>query len=345
MATQDEFAQRRALQQAMLAKVLTQPYDYKAGDVPAKAWQPAIAQFGLMMQGKRDAAGQKKFADTLADLVGGKQIPGKDPTTSFDDEGNAMPGVAPTRVPYTMEEKLQKAAQVPELQDRVIEQILPSGSSQNKLQEMLLQSQLRRQEKAEADQRHADLMRELNGGGAGRLPPGYRRTAEGMEPIPGGPADQKAQTKAAGGQTVTDVTTSLRDMYNQLDQSGGITNVESDPLSNIISGTSSSGPGQMAGRIFGTKNQSLRNTIAQQRPLLLQAIMKATGMSAKQMDSNTELKLYLSTATDPTLDVQTNKRALDMIEKLYGSGQNPVDKTQNNKSILDEADAILGAGR
>jgi hypothetical protein len=48
--------------------------------------------------------------------------------------------------------------------------------------------------------------------------------------------------------------------------------------------------------------------------------MKATGMSAKQMDSNAELKLYLATATDPTLDVATNKRALDMILSLYGGG-------------------------
>jgi hypothetical protein len=69
---------------------------------------------------------------------------------------------------------------------------------------------------------------------------------------------------------------------------------------------------------LGTKTQSLRNTIAQQRPLLMQAIMKATGMTAKQMDSNVELKLWLSTATDPTLDLQSNMKSLDMLEQLYG---------------------------
>ena len=57
--------------------------------------------------------------------------------------------------------------------------------------------------------------------------------------------------------------------------------------------------------------------------------MKATGMSAKQMDSNAELKLYLATATDPTLDVASNKRALDMIETLYGR---PGDKTKPSVS-------------
>jgi hypothetical protein len=58
--------------------------------------------------------------------------------------------------------------------------------------------------------------------------------------------------------------------------------------------------------------------------MLLQAIMKATGMSAKQMDSNVELKLYLATATDPTLDVAANRRALDKIEELFGSGKTAV---------------------
>ena len=66
------------------------------------------------------------------------------------------------------------------------------------------------------------------------------------------------------------------------------------------------------------------------RPLLLQAIMKATGMSAKQMDSNAELKLYLSTATDPTKGLQANMEALDRIEKLYGSGQLDTPKKPNS---------------
>ena len=155
----------------------------------------------------------------------------------------------------------------------------------------------------------------------GKPPAGYRYKPDGnLEMIPGGPADGKQQQRLEGGGTVDSIVLGLRDLYNKLDEKGGITSTTSNPLSNLGAGIGSSGAGQFAGRMFGTENQSLRNGVAQTRPLLLQAIMKATGMSAKQMDSNTELKLYLSTATDPTLDVQTNKRALDMIEKLYGSG-------------------------
>lgn len=158
-------------------------------------------------------------------------------------------------------------------------------------------------------------------GGQGKPPAGYRFMPDGsLEAIKGGPADQKAQAKSAGGETVSNVIASLRDSYDQLEKSGGITSTENSMIGNLSAAGASSGIGQGLGKMFGTGNQSLRNTIAQQRPILLQAIMKATGMSAKQMDSNAELKLYLSTATDPTLDVQANKRALDMLEKLYGLG-------------------------
>ena len=166
-------------------------------------------------------------------------------------------------------------------------------------------------------------------------PAGYRYKPDGnLEMIPGGPADGKQQQRLEGGGTVDSIVLGLRDLYNKLDEKGGITSTTSNPLSNLGAGIGSSGAGQFAGRMFGTENQSLRNGVAQTRPLLLQAIMKATGMSAKQMDSNTELKLYLSTATDPTLDVQTNKRALDMIEKLYGSGSKPAKTSTTGAKFL-----------
>ena len=158
----------------------------------------------------------------------------------------------------------------------------------------------------------------------GKPAAGFRWKPDGsMESIPGGPADQKAQLQEAGQGTVSSVVTSLRDEYNKLGEKGGITDPSKGIFSNLAAGMQSSGVGQSAGRMFGTENQSARNTIAQQRPILLQAIMKATGMSAKQMDSNAELKLYLATATDPTLDIAANKRALDMIENLYGGGAKP----------------------
>lgn len=162
-------------------------------------------------------------------------------------------------------------------------------------------------------------------GSVTKPPPGYRFTATGdLEAIPGGPADIKTQAtaaqKAAGATDVASAISVLRDAYDRLEAGGGITSTKKGAIGNIFAAGSSSGAGQAIGRAIGSANQSARNDIAMTRPALLGALMKATGMSAKQMDSNAELKLWLATATDPTLDVESNRRALDAIERKYMAG-------------------------
>ena len=147
--------------------------------------------------------------------------------------------------------------------------------------------------------------------------------------------DEAKDAKTQGKETVSSAVANLHDLYNQLDQSGGITNPDKSSLNNVSAGAGSSAAGQTLGRLFGTKNQSLRNEIAQARPLLLQQIMKATGMSAKQMDSNAELKLWLSTATDPTLDIKANKAALDNIDKIYGNVDISPDTSPEDRAALE----------
>lgn len=180
----------------------------------------------------------------------------------------------------------------------------------------------------------------MDGGGAtqmglnkqfGKPQAGYRWKPDGsMEFIPGGPADQKAQMKTSGEGTVDSVVADLRDKYDKLNTGGGIVNDKDGMFGNIGARIASTGLGQTIGGAVGTTNQTSRDNIAMTRPLLLQSIMKATGMSAKQMDSNAELKIYLATATDPTKGYQANMEALQRIEDLYGGGQKsgakPADK-------------------
>ena len=182
--------------------------------------------------------------------------------------------------------------------------------------------------------------------GVNRAPMGYRFTQDGgMEPVPGGPADLKSQAlsanKAAGAADVDLAAGTLRDAYNRLDEGGGITNTDKGALENFVASASSSAPGQMVGKMLGTKNQSARNEIEMTRPALLAALMKATGMSAKQMDSNAELKLWMKTATDPTLDIQANRAALSKIEQKYLRGSQP--QQQGGAQVISEArNAIMG---
>lgn len=201
--------------------------------------------------------------------------------------------------------------------------------------------------KEEADKRAADLRREMQEAGfaqqrsMAQLAASLRQPKDEGAPVavtgPDGkpiyvskkdaigktPAamDAKAQAIAqrqADGATDVDVALgTLRDAYNRLETGGGITSTGKGAMDNVSASLSSSGIGQGVGKIFGTKNQSARNDIAMARPALLAALMKATGMSSKQLDSNAELKLWLSTATDPTLDVESNRKALDNIEKKY----------------------------
>ena len=140
------------------------------------------------------------------------------------------------------------------------------------------------------------------------------------------------EEKAATKQTETDkskgqvdaLVAQLGGYYDVLASEGGITDPKLRAGSNAMAGLASSNLGQATGRFFGTQAQSQRNSIAQTRPLLLQAIKNATGMSAKQMDSNVELKMLLATATDPQLDIESNRRALASLAALYGTGSGAV---------------------
>lgn len=153
-----------------------------------------------------------------------------------------------------------------------------------------------------------------------KAPSGYRFMADGsLEPIKGGPADAKSQAKFAGRENVDTLITGLRDQYNILLNNEGITSTQAGFIPNLRSAASRSAVGQAIGQSVGSTNQSARNTIAQSRPLLLNAIKDATGMSAKQMDSNAELKMYLAAATDPSLDFESNMNALSQLEKLFGT--------------------------
>lgn len=140
----------------------------------------------------------------------------------------------------------------------------------------------------------------------------------GKEPV----AAKKEEQASKGKQALSDSISTLRGFYDTLDANNAIVNPDKGALSNIKAWTGSTGVGQVLGGMVGTNNQTARDNINMQRPLLLQAIKEATGMSAKQMDSNAELKLWLNAATDPQKSIKANKEALDSIERKYLNGEN-----------------------
>lgn len=177
-----------------------------------------------------------------------------------------------------------------------------------------------------------------------RVPMGYRFTPDGkgLEAIPGGPADQKAQNIDTGRQTVSTLIDTLKSKYDLLKDSGGIVSTNSGALSNAPSALASSDFGQSLGKTFGTQNQSARNTIAQSKPILLQAISKALGVSSKQLDSNRELQLYLDAVSNPKLDYETNIGILSQLAELYGTNgsASPIANTAGGASNVPSASDI-----
>lgn len=123
-----------------------------------------------------------------------------------------------------------------------------------------------------------------------------------------------------GKKQVSDIASNLRSYYDTLNSGGGIVSTAKGGISNATSRIQSTGIGQTLGGAFGTDNQQQRAQIKQQRPLLLQAIKNATGMSAQQMNSNVELQLWLEAATDPTIGYEANLSALEQLDNLYGLG-------------------------
>jgi len=155
----------------------------------------------------------------------------------------------------------------------------------------------------------------------------------GTEPVAGGlgvigrsatGAQAAAKTSAAGAQQEEGqrrfqiILNSLNDIYKDLREKGAITDTQKSVVQNVISFTLTTTPAQVAQRAGGGEAQALRDRIQAQRANLIQAIMQATGMSARSLDSNKELEFYLQAATDPTKSYQANVGALEVLRSLYG---------------------------
>lgn len=153
-------------------------------------------------------------------------------------------------------------------------------------------------------------------------PDGKPRLVERKDAVGAMPAatGAKAEQVEAGKADVDKDVMTLKAALDALNTGGGITSTEKGVLPNVLRWSSTTGPGQLLGTMGGTMNQRNRDVISQARPLLLRSIMNATGMSAKQLDSNAELKLWLSTATDPAKGYEANVQALNSIASKYGSG-------------------------
>jgi hypothetical protein len=147
--------------------------------------------------------------------------------------------------------------------------------------------------------------------------------------------------KAQAGKTqLADDLDNLRASFTRLDELRAIPSTERNVVSNFMSAAGSSGIGQTFGRAGGSTEQVERDVINSARQRLISSIKNATGMSAKSLDSNVELKTMLNSISDPSQSFQAAMRIIDDIENAYVKGDGMLPK-RGQQVPQSEIDALL----
>jgi hypothetical protein len=142
-------------------------------------------------------------------------------------------------------------------------------------------------------------------------------------------AFQEKQGKTKGQTGVSDTLDVLKTQYDVLNAENAIPSTQNRWGTNLGAKIATTGAGQWLGQVAGTKAQEARDLISQTRPLLLADIKKATGMTASEMNSNAELQMWLSVATDPTKGYEANMEALKNLENKFGLGRSAKPSSSN----------------
>jgi len=158
-------------------------------------------------------------------------------------------------------------------------------------------------------------------------PPAAPMNAMAAPAMPTPPAPQPAQpitvgtkTQVKGQSNVETTLGKMMDKYNKLDQLEAIPSSSRGALSNIAAYAAGTTVGQEVEKARATPAQQQRNELKALRRSLLKDIMSATGASAKELDSNFELKSMLESLSDETMDIDSVRRIIADLSARYGRG-------------------------
>jgi len=138
--------------------------------------------------------------------------------------------------------------------------------------------------------------------------------------VPAQPVTVGTKKQVIGQSNVENTLDKMMDKYNRLDALKAIPSAQRGIAENV--------PAYLAGTTFGQEVEKARATPAQQqrnelkalRRSLLKDIMAATGASAKELDSNFELKSMLESLSDETMDIDSVRRIIADLSARYGKG-------------------------
>jgi hypothetical protein len=138
-------------------------------------------------------------------------------------------------------------------------------------------------------------------------------------PPPTAAVKQQQLQQSRGALTVGDSVRQMASNYMTLMRMGAAVNAE-DPMGSRFVNSARAMLPDFAGNVVDPRAQRVRDVIAAGGPMIVNAIRRATGMGAKGMDSNQELKTYLGMVGDPGQDVVGNLARIDAIDRRYGTG-------------------------
>lgn len=124
---------------------------------------------------------------------------------------------------------------------------------------------------------------------------------------------------------------SMASKYDALKEMGAIQNKDNGALMNLADAIAASRSaegswnplprGQDIARMFNMPAQPIRDSIYADRSNFANLIKTASGMSAKQFDSNSELQNFLQGLGSPEVSYETNQDILARLSKQYGTGE------------------------
>jgi hypothetical protein len=133
-------------------------------------------------------------------------------------------------------------------------------------------------------------------------------------------AQERADKIAEGKESLSDTVEVAKILVSDLAKSGGMTSTSNGPLSNLITSLGTGTVGQVGGRVFGTANQAKRDELNSVRLQLFNSVKEATGMSASQLNSNVELKTWLSSLGGADMTKEANEAILNNISNRFLKG-------------------------
>ena len=137
----------------------------------------------------------------------------------------------------------------------------------------------------------------------------------------------------------------LRDQYRKLGDQGMLIKPGETTLGNRVAAVGSvNAPGITT--ILSPERGSAVAALANMRQTTLSALMGATGMSAKQIDSNAEMRAYLDSLSNPGQPVQAIVDTLNNLSQRFGRGKvMTVEDITGGKTQNPPSDAGVPRGR